>query len=60
MPELEKLRKMLADRNLQVVARDAGVHPNALYRLKKGKTKPKYETVLKLLAYFDNQAVTNG
>jgi transcriptional regulator with XRE-family HTH domain len=60
MPELEKLRAMLADRNLQVVAREAGVHPNALYRLKEGKTEPKYETVRRLLAYFDRQAVTHG
>jgi predicted transcriptional regulator len=51
---------MLADRNLQVVAREAGVHPNALYRLKEGKTEPKYETVRRLLAYFDRQAVTHG
>jgi DNA-binding phage protein len=60
MQELEKIRKMLEDRNLQVVAREAGVHPNALYRLKDGKSQPKYETVLKLIAYFESQAVKNG
>ena len=51
MPELEKLRKLLADRNIQAVARGAGVHPNALYRLMAGSTSPKYETVQRVMAY---------
>jgi DNA-binding phage protein len=61
MPELEKLRSLLADRNIQAVARGAGVHPNALYRLMAGATSPKYETVQRLLDYLNRQeAAHNG
>jgi DNA-binding phage protein len=60
MPELEKLRQMLADRNIQAVARGAGVHPNVLYRMMAGAS-PKYETVQRVMAYLNRQeAVTNG
>jgi DNA-binding phage protein len=61
MPELEKLRQLLSDRNIQAVARGAGVHPNALYRLMSGATSPKYETVQRVMAYLTRQeAAHNG
>lgn len=60
MPELEKLRKLLADRNIQAVARGAGVHPNALYRLMAGSTSPKYETVQRVMAYLMRQEATHS
>jgi DNA-binding phage protein len=61
MPELEKLRQILADRNIQAVARGAGVHPNVLYRLMAGATSPKYETVQRVMAYLTRQeATTHG
>lgn len=54
MPELEKLRKQLDDRNIRAVARGAGIHPNVLYRLMAG-TSPRYETVQRLLEYLNRQ-----
>ena len=61
MQELDKLRQMLDDMNLQSVARGAGVHPNALYRLMAGGTNPRYKTVQLVLAYLKRhkQAVDN-
>ena len=61
MPDLETLRKMLADRNIQAVARGAGVHPNVLYRLMAGATSLKYEAVRRVMAYLIRQeAEING
>jgi DNA-binding phage protein len=55
MSELDRLKRMLADRNLRAVARGAGIHPNALYRLMSGASQPKYETVRKVLDYLKGQ-----
>lgn len=60
MPELEKLRQMLADMNIQAVARGAGVHPNALYRLMAGSSSPKYETVQRVMNYLTKGTAQNG
>jgi DNA-binding phage protein len=60
MPELEKLRQMLADMNIQAVARGAGVHPNALYRLMAGSSNPKYETVQRVMNYLTKGTAQNG
>lgn len=60
MPELEKLRQMLADMNIQAVARGAGVHPNALYRLMAGSSNPKYETVQRVMNYLTKGTAKNG
>jgi predicted transcriptional regulator len=60
MPELEKLRQMLADMNLQAVARGAGVHPNVLYRIMAGGTNPRYETVQRVMNYLTKEPAQNG
>lgn len=60
MPDLEKLRQMLADMNIQAVARGAGVHPNALYRLMAGSSNPKYETVQRVMNYLTKETAQNG
>ena len=61
MTELDKIRQLLADRNLQAVARGAGVHPNSLYRLMAGSTSPRYETVRRVMAYLmRHEATHNG
>ncbi len=60
MTELDKLRQLLADRNLRAVARGAGVHPNSLYRLMAGSTSPRYETVRRVMAYLMRQEVTHN
>jgi len=48
MLNLEEIRRRLAPMNLSYVAREAGIHPNALYRIASGKTGARYETVKKL------------
>lgn len=55
MPDLDTLRQQLADRNIQAVAKGAGLHPNAVYRLLAGSSHPRYETVQKLITYLDQQ-----
>ena len=60
MTELDKLRQLLADRNLRAVARGAGVHPNSLYRLMAGSTSPRYETVRRVMAYLRRQEATHN
>jgi len=60
MPELEKLRQMLADMNIQAVARGAGVHPNVLYRIMAGATNPRYETVQRVMNYLTKEPAQNG
>ena len=51
----DRIRRAAADRNLQAVARGAGVHPNALYRLIAGRTRPQYETVQRVWDYLESR-----
>ena len=60
MPELDKLRQMLADMNIQAVARGSGIHPNVLYRIMAGTTNPRYETVQRLVKYLTNRDRKDG
>jgi len=60
MIDLDTLRLMLTDRNLQVVARGSGVHPNSLYRLVNGSSRPKYETVQKVMTYLERQGASGN
>lgn len=48
MLNLEEIRRRLKPMNLSHVARETGVHPNALYRIVSGRTGARYETVKKL------------
>ena len=60
MVNLDTLRLMLRDRNLQAVARGSGVHPNSLYRFANGSSSPKYETVQKVLTYLELQRASRN
>jgi DNA-binding phage protein len=53
MVQLEKIRNDLKDRNVQAVARATGIHANAIYKIMRGTTNPKYETVRKLAEYLE-------
>lgn len=55
MQDLETLRRQLADRNIQAVAKGAKVHPNALYRLMRSESSPRYETVQRVASYLQRQ-----
>lgn len=48
---VERIRQQLADRNLKVVAKNAGLHSNTLYRFVKSSNVPSLETVEKLEKY---------
>lgn len=50
---LDEIRRQLEDRNIQAVARATGIHPNAIYRIMRGKSRPLYETVEKLRKYLE-------
>lgn len=61
MIDLETLRSVLSDRNIMAVAKGAGVHPNALYRLMRSGSQPQYDTVRKVVDYLNKQGtVTHG
>ncbi|AIM40820.1 transcriptional regulator [Idiomarinaceae phage Phi1M2-2] len=55
MLSLNEIRKRLQPMNLSVVAEQTGVSYNAIYRLAKGKTSPKYETVQKVAQWLEEQ-----
>lgn len=52
---LEQIKSRLGDYNLRKVADACGIHYNALTRLMKGDTDPRYSTVEKLSAYLEAQ-----
>ena len=58
MIELDELRRLLADLNLQKVADAAGISYGKLYRLKHvPEGQPSYDTVVKLTAYFEERQI---
>ena len=60
MQDLESLRRQLADRNIQAVAKGAKVHANALYRLMRSESSPRYETVQRVFSYLQRQQQAEG
>lgn len=57
MMTLDELKKILSTMNLKQVARDAGIHYNAIYRLVNGGTNPSYETVQKIIAHLESKGI---
>ena len=53
MMTLYEIKAKLHPMNLKTVASESGVHYNAIYRLMKGSTEPKYETVQKLVKWLE-------
>lgn len=51
---LEKIKKVLADRNLRAVAKGAGVHYNTLYHIATGSNaNARASTLAKITAYLE-------
>lgn len=58
--DLEYVVKALQDRRLSVVADRIGVSYQTLLRISNGETtKPQYEVMMKIIAYFENGVVKN-
>jgi len=55
LPDINRLRQQLADRNLSEVARRTGIHRNALYRFAAGETMPRYATLAALWRYLKGE-----
>lgn len=54
MLKIEKIKKMLEDRNLSKVSRTTGVHINTLRNIRDGKNdNPSYKVVLVLSEYLE-------
>lgn len=51
MYTLDEVRRLLKPLNISEVSRQTGVHQNAIYRLMNNKSKPSYETVMKISEY---------
>jgi predicted transcriptional regulator len=57
--EIEQLRSILKLLNLKEVAREAGVHPNTLYRIAAGG-EARYSTVMRVMVYLKSKGLLNG
>lgn len=57
MITLDELREILEPMNIREVARGAGVHPNAIYRLIHKGSQPSYETVKKIVTYLESKGI---
>lgn len=53
MMTLKEIREKLKDRKMTVVSSETGIHVNAIYRFMNDQTKPKYDTVKKLIDYLE-------
>lgn len=49
---LNEIREALKDRRLSIVASKTGLHPDTIAKVRDGVSRPAYETVEKLAAYF--------
>lgn len=58
MITLDEIREQLKTNHSKIskVAEDAGLHPNAVYRLMREDSNPAYETVKKLSDYLERNA----
>lgn len=54
MLTLDEVKRRLKPMNLQHVAKETGIHPNALYRICAGASGPRYETVKKLSDWLES------
>ena len=54
--DLEEIRRRLSTMNLVAVAKKAEVSRDSLYRLMHGKGTPRYETVIKVVAFLRKHA----
>ena len=53
MLTLDKIKRLLADRRLDVVSKATGIHRNTLAGIRDGRaTNPTYDTIRKLSDYF--------
>jgi predicted transcriptional regulator len=49
-----EMRRLLQDRNLTVVAKNAGVSRPVLYQIMSGSTDPRYSTLEKISNYLED------
>jgi predicted transcriptional regulator len=54
MLTLDEIKKRLEPMNLKAVAKETGISYNAIYRMAKGDTNPKYETVQKITKWIED------
>ena len=57
MPDLDKIRNLLKDMNIQAVSRATGVNVSVLYKFVTGKVTPNYEIVKNLVIYFNTRTI---
>lgn len=61
MMEIDKIRAALADLNLAAVAAATGIHKNALYAFRSGRTTLRYDSMVKLVKYLQSrEKLING
>lgn len=56
MLTIEDIKRHLADRNINEVARRTGLHPNIIHRILNDKSKPSYDTMLALTQYINGDS----
>lgn len=56
MLDVAKIKELLADRNVQKVAKATGLNPHTIYRLVNETGEPLYSTVKALSDYFEGES----
>lgn len=55
MLSLEKIRELMSDRKLYMVAEGTGLTYPTLKRILDGKANPNYSTIVAISKYFENE-----
>jgi len=51
--KIDEIRAKLADRRLDIISDETGIHRSTIARIRDGKTVPTYYVMQKLSAYFE-------
>jgi len=57
MIDISKLILLLRDLNATTLSRETGIHPNTIYKLRKGLCEPRVSTIVKLEDYLRSRGV---
>lgn len=57
MINIEKLRLLLQDLSMPSLAKETGIHQNSLYKIRRGKSEPRVQTLAKIETYLKSRGV---
>jgi predicted transcriptional regulator len=57
MIDISKLILLLQDLNVTTLSRETGIHPNTIYKLRRGVVEPRVSTIVKIEEYLRSRGV---